>query len=125
MFEFRLAASLAHAWTGDRLTIGRDSTNGWVLVSPGVWAHHAEIRRDPTGRMTLKALGDAVVSVNGTPVREVILRWGDAVSLGSTVVRFHLSAPVQRGLRGWESTLWLVLAACAIAQVGLVLWLRR
>ncbi|MFM8877660.1 MAG: FHA domain-containing protein [Verrucomicrobiota bacterium] len=121
MFEFRLPGSLAHAWTGNVLTVGRDPSNGWVLATPGVWAHHAKVHRGSDGRWTLHALGDAVVAVNGIPVRESILRWGDAVSFGSTVVRFHLAAPVQRGLRGWERALWILLGLCALAQVALVL----
>ena len=71
------------------------------------------------------ALAAAVVAVNGIPVRESILCWGDAVSFGSTVVRFHLAAPVQRGLRGWERALWILLGLCAFAQVALVLRLRN
>ena len=124
MFEFRLPGAPAHAWTGDGLTVGRDPSNAWVLTAPGVWAHHARVDRGPDGRCTLRALGDAVVAVNGVPVRESILHWGDAVSLGSVVVRFHLTAPVQRGLRGWERAGWILMALCAIAQVSLILRLR-
>lgn len=124
MFEFRLPGSLAHSWTGDLLTIGRDASNTWVLVAPGVWARHAEIRRDQTGRLSLRPVGDSIVSVNGKPVREATLHWGDTVGLGSTVVRFHLSAPVQFGLKGWERSLWILLFLCVVGQILLVLALR-
>ena len=125
MFEFRLLGSSSHAWSGDVLTIGRDPTNGWVLVSPGVWGRHAEIQRGPDGRLTIRSLGDSVVAINGVAVRESILRWGDAVSLGATVARFHLAAPTQRGLSGWERTLWITLGFCTVAQGVLLVWLQR
>ena len=125
MFEFRIPGSPGHAWDGDVLTIGRDSSNGWVLARHGVWARHAEIHRGTDGRLTIRSLGDAVVTLNGVPTRESILRWGDSVGFGATVGRFHLSAPVQRGLRGWERSLWTTLALCAVFQIALLLWLQR
>lgn len=125
MFEFRIPGSPGHAWSGDVLTIGRDSSNGWVLASPGVWSRHAEVRRESDGRLTIRSLGDAVVSINGVPIQESPLRWGDAVSLGSTVARFHLAAPVQRGLQGWERTLWVILGLCLLAQATLLVGLQR
>lgn len=125
MFEFRLPGGPAHAWSGEVLSIGRDPSNHWVLSSSGVWSRHAEVRRDPTGRLTLRPVGEAVVSVNGLPVREAVLRWGDTVAFGATVVRFHLASPVQRGLRGWERCLWMILLLSLLGQAWLVLALRR
>ncbi len=125
MFEFRVSGAPGHAWTGDVLTVGRDPSNGWVLASPGVWGRHAEIRRGTDGRLTIHSLGEAVISLNGVPVQEAPLRWGDAVSLGSTVARFHLASPVQRGLEGWERTLWVVLGLCLAAQAALLVGLQR
>ena len=87
MFEFRIPGSPGHAWDGDVLTIGRDSSNGWVLARPGVWARHAEIHRGIDGRLTIRSLGDAVVTLNGVPTRESILHWGDSVGFGATVGR--------------------------------------
>lgn len=125
MFEFRVPGSQGYAWSGELLTIGRDTANGWVLTASGVWARHAQVERGPDGRLTIRSLGDAVVTLNGVPTRESILRWGDSVGLGSVVGRFHLSAPVQRGLRSWEWSLWTLLALCAVFQVALLLWLQR
>jgi len=125
MFEFRLLGSPGHSWSGDVLTIGRDPSNGWVLASPGVWARHAEIQRGPDGRLTIRSLGDAVVAINGVPICQSTLRWGDAVSLGATSAWFHLAAPTQRGLSGWERTLWITLGFCMLAQAGLLVWLQR
>jgi hypothetical protein len=65
-----------------------------------------------------------VVAINGVPVREAVLRWGDAVSLGATIARFNLAAPAQRGLTGWERTLWITLGLCVVAQAGLLVWLQ-
>jgi hypothetical protein len=124
MFELRLLGSPGHSWSGDVLTIGRDLSNGWVLASSGVWPRHAEIQRGPDGRLTIRSLGDAVVAINGVPIRESILRWGDAVSLGATSARFHLAAPTQRGLSGWERTLWITLGLSWVAQAGLLVWLQ-
>jgi hypothetical protein len=67
----------------------------------------------------------AVVALNGVPIRESPLRWGDAISLGATVAQFYLAAPNQRGLLGWERALWITLGLCLIAQVFLVVWLQR
>jgi len=125
MFEFRLLGSPGHSWSGDVLTIGRDPSNGWVLASPGVWARHAEIQRGHDGRLTIRSLGDAVVAINGVPICQSTLRWGDAVSLGATSAWFHLAAPTQRGLSGWERTLWITLVFCMLAQAGLLVWLQR
>jgi hypothetical protein len=66
-----------------------------------------------------------VVALNGVPVRESPLRWGDSVSFGTTVARFHLAAPDQRGLFGWERVLWITLGLCIIAQAFLLVWLQR
>jgi len=125
MFEFRLLGSPGHSWSGDVLTIGRDPSNGWVLASPGVWARHAEIQRGHDGRLTIRSLGGAGVANNGVPICQSTLRWGDAVSLGATCARFHLAAPTQRGLSGWERTLWITLGFCMLAQAGLLVWLQR
>lgn len=125
MFELRIPGAAGHAWTGDVLTIGRDPSNGWVLSSPGVWGRHAEIRLGQDGRLTIRSVGDAVVSLNGVPIDESPLRWGDSVALGSTVARFHLAAPVQRGLQSWERTLWVVLGLCLASQAMLLAWLQR
>ncbi|MDH4373448.1 MAG: FHA domain-containing protein [Verrucomicrobiota bacterium] len=125
MFEFRVSGSSGHAWSGDVLTIGRDPSNGWVLSTSGVWARHAEVLRGADGRLTIRSLGDAVVALNGVPVRESPLRWGDSVSFGTTVARFHLAAPDQRGLFGWQRVLWITLGLCLLAQAFLLVWLQR
>ena len=125
MYEFRTSGSPGHAWSGDVLTIGRDPSNGWVLASPGVWARHAEVQRGSDGRLTIRSLGDSVVAINGVPVREATLRWGDTVSLGATTARFYLAAPTQRGLSGWERTLWITLGLCLLAQARLLIELQR
>jgi pSer/pThr/pTyr-binding forkhead associated (FHA) protein len=125
MFEFRPSGSPAHAWSDAVLSIGRDPANGWVLASSGVWARHAEVQRGSDGRLTIRSLGDSVVAINGVPVREATLRWGDTVSLGATTARFHLAAPTQRGLSGWERTLWITLGLCLLAQAGLLIELQR
>lgn len=124
MFELRPSGSPAHAWSDGVLTIGRDPANGWVLASSGVWARHAEVQRCADGRLTIRSLGDSVVAINGVPVREATLRWGDTVSLGATTAQFHLAAPTQRGLSAWERTLWITLVLCLLAQAGLLIALR-
>jgi len=125
MFEFRIPGSSGHAWSGDVLTIGRDPSNGWVLSSSGVWARHAEVQRGADGRLTIRSIGDAVVTLNGVPVRESSLHWGDAVSFGATVARFHLAAPNQRGLLSWERALWIILGLSLTAQAFLLVCLQR
>ena len=72
-----------------RVRIGRQADNDLVLVDRGVSRHHAEIiNAGPS--CTLRDLGSTNGTyVNGSTVREHVLRDGDRISVGSTSVEFR------------------------------------
>ncbi len=72
-----------------RIRIGRQSDNDLVVVDPGVSRHHAEVINS-SGTCSLRDLGSTNGTyVNGSVVHEHVLRDGDQISLGSTVVEFR------------------------------------
>jgi hypothetical protein len=72
-----------------RIRIGRQADNDLVLVDQGVSRHHAEVINE-SGTCTLHDLGSTNGTyVNGGVVKEHVLRDGDRISLGSTVVEFR------------------------------------
>jgi hypothetical protein len=74
-----------------RVRIGRQSDNDLVVVDPGVSRHHAEVINSG-GTCTLRDLGSTNGTyVNGAVVHEHVLRAGDQISFGSTVVEFQRS----------------------------------
>ena len=72
-----------------RVRIGRQADNDLVVVDPGVSRHHAEVINS-SGTCTLHDLGSTNGTyVNGAVASEHVLREGDRISLGSTVVEFR------------------------------------
>jgi hypothetical protein len=72
-----------------RVRIGRQADNDLVVSDPGISRHHAEVINE-RGTCTLHDLGSTNGTyVNGSVVTEHVLRHGDRVSLGSTVVEFR------------------------------------
>jgi hypothetical protein len=72
-----------------RVRIGRQSDNDLVVSDPGISRHHAEVINE-RGTCTLHDLGSTNGTyVNGSVVTEHVLRDGDRISLGSTVVEFR------------------------------------
>lgn len=72
-----------------RIRIGRQADNDLVVVDPGVSRHHAEVINE-SGTCTLHDLGSTNGTyVNGAVASEHVLRDGDRISLGSTVVEFR------------------------------------
>jgi hypothetical protein len=53
------------------------------------------------------------------------LRNGDVISFGSIKIQFWLSAPVQRGLRFREWSVWALIVLITIGQLLLIGWLLR
>ncbi len=74
------------ALTGERLTIGRDPSNGLVLPEPGVSRHHAEIGTTPDGIFVRDLGSQAGTCVNGARISEAWLRPGDTVQIAETVI---------------------------------------
>lgn len=72
----------------DELTIGRDSSNAIQLADSEVSRQHARIRKEEAG-YTLSDLGSSNGSfVNGEPVKERLLRTGDRVLIGRSMMLF-------------------------------------
>jgi hypothetical protein len=71
-----------------RVRIGRQADNDLVVSDPGISRHHAEVINE-RGTCTLHDLGSTNGTyVNGSVTSEHVLRHGDRISLGSTVVEF-------------------------------------
>jgi pSer/pThr/pTyr-binding forkhead associated (FHA) protein len=102
------------------LVVGRSPTSGLCLPEPGVWESHAIIECGSDGRLHLKAAGGGLVSVDSKPVRDIVLRSGDRIELGSVTLEFRLSPSNQPGLNGPERMLWSLLAGAALLQLALL-----
>ncbi len=77
--------------TADIVTVGRDATNKLRLHDTEVSRRHAEFARTPDG-YRLRDLGSVNGSfVNDQAVRDVLLRPGDQVHIGQTVLVYNLT----------------------------------
>ncbi|HEX7654304.1 MAG TPA: FHA domain-containing protein [Verrucomicrobiae bacterium] len=105
--------------------IGRSEANHLQLVDEGIWDDHLTITWQVPEGLHLAAQGDAFVAVNENQQREVTLRNGDIISLGSAKVQFWLAPARLRGLRVRELSFWLFLAGITLAQIWMLLKLRQ
>lgn len=101
-------------------SIGRSQANNLCLPASGVWDRHAEIRLKMPEGFELAALGEALVTVNDTPIQQTILRNGDWIGLGTCKIQFALGPTQQRSLCWREWMIWLALAALCLGQVALI-----
>ncbi len=77
--------------TAELVTVGRDAANKLRLHDTEVSRRHAEFVRTPEG-YRLRDLGSVNGSfVNEQPARDVLLRPGDQVQIGQTVLVFNLT----------------------------------
>lgn len=105
--------------------IGRDQKVHLQINDAGVWTQHARLDlRRPEG-FFLSALGEALVSVNGQPVREVWLRNGDHIGIGSVQLQFWLAETRLHGLRFREWLVWSCVGIVTLGQLVLLGWLLR
>jgi len=105
--------------------VGRASTADLCLPDAGVWDEHAVLALDATRGFVLRAQGAALLHHNGRPVSEAILRNGDQLELGSARLQFWLDDAHQRGLRGRELAVWVLVGLITLAQVALLYALLR
>jgi predicted component of type VI protein secretion system len=105
--------------------IGRGSSCDWQIEADGVWERHFEISVHSDSGFHLKALSDAALMVNQTPVREARLRNGDVLTAGAAKIAFRLSPAPQRSLRWREWSVWLLLAGVTVGQSWLISVLLR
>lgn len=105
--------------------IGRSVSADVRLEEPGVWDRHFELNLNSAGFFTLKACPNSLVSINGQPSQEAVLRNGDVIETGLLKIHFWLSESRQSSLRPREISTWLALAILSAGQIALVYWLLR
>ena len=106
------------------MQIGRASDADLPLEEPGIWPRHCRIARQ--GReLVCQAEAGALLSVNGAPVQQAVLRNGDVISVGALKIRFALSPVRQSSLRAIECLTWAALALLCLAQIALISRLLR
>ena len=112
-------------WVARRfpVRIGRAASADLQLEEVGVWDQHLKLEFNPAEGIVLNAQPDALVSVNGHPVRQAVLRNGDAIEIGALRMQFWLSENQQAGLRFREGLTWGGIAAVSLGQVWLIYWL--
>ncbi len=73
--------------------------------------------------MVLEAEPDALVSVNGTPVKNTILRNGDVITIGALKIRFNFAPVRQASLAVREWGAWISMGLLCLGQIALVYWM--
>jgi hypothetical protein len=79
------------ALASETAVIGRLPDCAVPLSDPQVSRHHAEVRRDPDGFRVVDLGSTNGTSVNGTIVGEQLLRDGDEIGVGNTLIRYEES----------------------------------
>ena len=112
-------------WTAAHfpVRVGRSERNDLRLEDEGVWDQHLRIELDRAAGFTLGVQPEALVTLNGQPVRQARLANGDLIQMGSLKLRFSLSETQQKGLRFREWLTWSAIAAVCLGQIGLIYWL--
>jgi pSer/pThr/pTyr-binding forkhead associated (FHA) protein len=105
--------------------IGRSPTTDLQLDDAGVWDQHLELKFDSTAGFVLTTHPQALTTVNGLPVREAILRNGDAIEIGALKMLFWLGDTRQISLRFRECATWVAFVLVVVVQLGLIYWLMR
>jgi hypothetical protein len=112
-------------WVARRfpVRVGRSAASALQLEEDGVWDDHFQIGFDPAAGFTLATQPDALVTVNGQPLHQALLRSGDLLEIGSLKLQFWLADARQRGLLFREAFLWTIVIAVFLSQVALIYWL--
>jgi len=105
--------------------IGRTAENDLQLEVPGVWDRHFTLEFQKAEGFRLQTAPDAFVAVNEERQQSARLRNGDIISFGSAKIQFWLAAPLQRGLRLREFSVWFLIAAITALQFFLIYRLLR
>ena len=105
--------------------IGRSPDSDLQLEEPGVWGEHFQIVLNPAAGYILETFPDALVTANGQPVHNALLRSGDLLEIGSLKIQFWLSEAPQRGLWIREALAWAIFAGVCVGQIALIYWLTR
>jgi hypothetical protein len=113
-------AGTEHAARHFPFLMGRSASADLQSEDDGVWERHAELALDGTAGFVLKAQDEALVTVNGHPCREALLRNGDEVALGGLKLRFWIGPTRQRSLGFREGLVWAVIVLVTVAQFALI-----
>jgi pSer/pThr/pTyr-binding forkhead associated (FHA) protein len=106
------------------IRVGRADDSDLTLPEPGVWPRHFQIVWEPEG-LILVPDANALVSINDAPLRKAVLRNGDVITVGSSKIRFSLSAVRQNSTAVTEWFTWLAVGALCAFQIALVYVLLR
>lgn len=98
---------------------GRAAESDLALDEPGVWPRHFQITRTAQG-LLCEAHESALMSVNGAPVAEAVLRNGDVISIGTLKIRFALGPVRQSSLTLREWMVWTGLVVLCAGQVVVI-----
>ena len=105
--------------------IGRAAGNELQLEDDGIWNQHLTLEFNPQSGFSLTTAPEALATVNGTTVQNMILRNGDTITAGSVKIQFWLAAARQGSLRLRENFVWALLALVTLGQFALLYWLIR
>jgi hypothetical protein len=100
--------------------VGRAADNDLCLDAAGIWDYHFMLDVRPSEGFRLQTFDQAFAAVNDQPQTSALLRNGDVISFGSAKVQFWLAAPVQRGLRSRELSVWALLVLVTLGQFALI-----
>jgi hypothetical protein len=103
--------------------VGRDAGSDMLLEEQGVWARHLEIQLRADDRFWAVQSSEALVVVDGQKAREVELRNGALIEIGSVKLRFSLAEKPQRNQSLREDLTWVALAALVLLQIGVIYFL--
>ncbi len=105
--------------------IGRAAANELQLEDDGVWDQHLAIEFNPQSGFSVATAPEALVTVNGLTVQNIVLRNGDAITAGSVNIQFWLATARQGSLRLRENFVWFLLALVTLGQFALLYWVVR
>ncbi len=103
--------------------VGRGAENELRLEDDGVWDSHASIDATPNGFFRLVALKEAIVYLNGEPVKDERIKVGDMIELGRARICFQLPPSRPRGLAFREFILWTAMLLLILGELILMFWL--
>lgn len=129
MVQFKILSGkkAGTAWVARRfpVRVGRSREADLVLEEDGVWDQHLLVRFVPKQGVVVGAEGEALATVNGEPIREAVLRNGDALEIGSAKLQFWLSETRHRSLGLREALGWGLTGGVVVAEAVLLYWLLQ
>jgi transcriptional regulator with GAF, ATPase, and Fis domain len=76
--------------SGDEVSIGRDSSNVIAISDVSLSRRHCLLRKSADGYILQDLDSRNGTFVNGEPVKEVVLKGGDKIAAGDSILLFHL-----------------------------------